>query len=173
MAKLKLPNGTIGLIVSSTNEAEQEDLFFPCESRLFAVNVAGDPECGSLVFDLNKANEPDSARGAYLQSAFRVVKLPLGQPNAIAFQLDLTGKKDTQGGFFCEIMQAPAMNMPPPPGSSGGGPGGPGQTVTQVPGQMPPAKGGFGFGEGSHNFGGPFHVGGRESDQRFAPLDVR
>lgn len=174
MAQVKLPNGTLGLIVSSTNEAQQEDLFFPCEPRLFAVNVAGDPECGTLVFDLNKANEPDSARGAYLQSAFRVVKLPLGQPNAIAFQLDLTGKKDTQGGFFCEIMQAPTMEVPGG-GSSGDKTagaielevannaaqinfdGGPGTTV--VEGQDAPKAGGFGFGEGSHNFGGPFHVG--------------
>jgi hypothetical protein len=166
MAQVKLPNGALGLIVSSTNEAQQEDLFFPCEPRLFAVNVAGDPECGSLVFDLNGANEPDSARGAYLQSAFRVVKLPLGQPNAIAFQLDLTGQKDTQGGFFCEIMQAPAMDMPAPPGASGGGPSGPGKTVVQVPGQDAPKKGGFGFGEGSHNFGGPFHVGVAEDKHR-------
>ena len=153
MANLKLPNGTLGLIVSSTNEAQQEDLFFPCEPRLFAVNVAGDPECGTLVFDLNKANEPDSARGAYLQSAFRVVKLPLGQPNAIAFQLDLTGKKDTQGGFFCEIMQAPAAKM------GAGDTSKPGQTVVQGAVPPMPENGGFGFGEGSHNFGGPFHVG--------------
>lgn len=155
MAQLKLPNGTLGLIVSSTNEAQQEDLFFPCEPRLFAVNVAGDPECGSLVFDLNKANEPDSARGAYLQSAFRVVKLPLGQPNAIAFQLDLTGKKDTQGGFFCEIMQAPIAKPAVPDGTTKG----PGVTVVQGAQPPPPENGGFGFGEGSHNFGGPFHVG--------------
>lgn len=155
MAQLKLPNGALGLIVSSTNEAQQEDLFFPCEPRLFAVNVAGDPECGSLVFDLNKANEPDSARGAYLQSAFRVVKLPLGQPNAIAFQLDLTGQRDTQGGFFCEIMQAPAAQ----PAAPDGGTKGPGVTVVQGAQPPPPDKGGFGFGEGSHNFGGPFHVG--------------
>lgn len=155
MTQIKLPSGALGLIVSSTNEAQQEDLFFPCDPRLFAVNVAGNPECGSLVFDLNKANEPDSGRGAYLQSAFRVVKLPLGQPNAIAFQLDLTGKKDTQGGFFCEIMRADAMEMPPPPGASG-----PGKTV--VEGEAPPKEGGFGFGEGSHNYGGPFHVGVKE-----------
>lgn len=154
MAQLKLPNGTLGLIVSSTNEAQQEDLFFPCEPRLFAVNVAGDPECGSLVFDLNKANEPDSARGAYLQSAFRVVKLPLGQPNAIAFQLDLTGKKDTQGGFFCEIMQAPVAAQ-----GAGDTKGGPGTTVVQGAQPPMPENGGFGFGEGSHNFGGPLHVG--------------
>ena len=163
MAQLKLPNGALGLVVSAVNEAEQEDLFFPCDPRLFAVNVAGDPECGSLVFDLNKANEPDSARGAYLQSAFRVVKLPMGQPNALAFQLDFTGKKDTQGGFFCETMSAPAMDMPPLPGA------GPGKTV--VAGENPPDKGGFGFGEGSHNFGGPFHVG-VTGDKHFHGVDA-
>lgn len=186
MAQIKLPSGVLGLIVSSTNEAQQEDLFFPCDPRLFAVNVNGDPECGSLVFDLNGANEPDSARGAYLQSAFRVVKLPLGLPNAIAFQLDSTGKKDTQGGFFCEVMQAPAMEMPSQ--DSGGDKSvgtvafdsglagaqvnldGPGKTV--VAGEAPPpAGGGFGFGEGSHNYGGPFHVGVKD-DKHFHGKDA-
>ena len=180
MAKLKLPNGTLGIILSSTNESQQEDLFFPTDPRLIAVNVNGDPECGSLVFDLNGANELDNQRGAYLQSAFRVIKRPLGRANAIAFQLDYTGKADTQGGFFCEVMQSDTMEMPPPPGESDGDPnvsapgslefdspgpfgaqfeldGGPGPTVVQ--GVDIPAKGGYGFGEGSHNFGGPFHVG--------------
>lgn len=92
-----------GIVLSSTNESMQEDLFFPTDPRLFAVNVNGEPNCGTLVFDLNSKNEPDQDRGARLQSAFRVIKKPLGLDNAIAFQIGPSGKHDTGGGWFTDI----------------------------------------------------------------------
>jgi len=78
----KRPAGTIGIVLSATNEKEQEDLFFPCDPRLVAVNVNGDPELASTVWDLNSNNEYDRERCARLHSAFRVIKRPLGVSNA-------------------------------------------------------------------------------------------
>lgn len=99
----KVPNGTPGVILSATNESQQEDLFFPSTPWLVAVNVNGDPTFGTIVFDINDANELDPDRGAHLQAALRVVKEPLGKENSLAFQLGPTGQNDAQCGWFTDI----------------------------------------------------------------------
>lgn len=100
----KHPVGTIGIVHTGTYERDQTDIFFPCDSRLVAANFDGDYEMGSIVYDLNEDGEYDKDRGARLQSAFRVLKVPLGlKNNAIALQLGQSGLLDTQGGYFSDF----------------------------------------------------------------------
>lgn len=98
----KFPGGTVGAIMSATDENQQEDVFLHCDPRMVAVNVNGDPELGSLVYDLNGENEYDAERGARLQSMMRVIKRPLGTANAIAWQLGSSGQSDTGGGYVID-----------------------------------------------------------------------
>lgn len=97
---VKFPPGSLGIVLSSSNENQQEDIFHPTDGRLIAVNVNGDWEYGTVVYDLNEKSEVDPERGARLQSAFRVIKEPLGTNNAIAFQLGPSGQEDSGGGYF-------------------------------------------------------------------------
>lgn len=98
----RFPDGTLGVILSSSDERKQEDLFHPSIGSLIAVNVNGDPAYGSIVYDLNGQNQPDGERGAYLQSIFRVAKDPLGGENSIAIQLTQSGQGDSGGGLFAD-----------------------------------------------------------------------
>jgi len=100
--KLKYPAGWRGVSYTDTLESQQEELFLPTESLLVAVNYAGDFECGTVVIDLDKDSNIDPDRAARLQSAFRVIKYPLGKDwSAIALQLGPSGKKDTDA-YFCD-----------------------------------------------------------------------
>jgi hypothetical protein len=137
----KLPNGTLGITLALTNESQEEDAFHPTDPRLTAVNVNGDPECGSLVYDLNDQSEFDRDRGARLQSAFRVIKEPLGMDNAIGFQLSDSGQGDTSGGWFIDKPDGVLILE--------------GRGAVQVGNQI-------GIGMGSHRANGPFHVGSAE-----------
>ena len=98
----KMPVGTVGLITSATYEYAQEDLFFPIEPRLFAVNMAGDADMGSLVCDLNEEFEVDKDRRARLQSMLWVLKKPVGGENALAWNIGFSGCQDTSGGFVID-----------------------------------------------------------------------
>lgn len=98
----KFPGGTVGILKAATNENEQEDVFLHCDPRMVAVNVNGDPELGSLVYDLNGENEYDAERGARLQSMMRVIKKPMGAENALAWQLGGSGQGDTGGGWVID-----------------------------------------------------------------------
>lgn len=98
----KFPGGTVGIVLASTDENAQEDQFFHCDPRLVAVNVNGDPEMASLVYDLNENSEYDSERGARLHSMMRVLKKPLGAANAIAWQLGSSGFGDAGGGWVID-----------------------------------------------------------------------
>ncbi len=130
----KLPKGVYGIAIAGTHEYEQKSLFFPTETRLFAVNVAGDPGMGSMVYDLDDEFRVDKDRGAPLQSAFRVLKEPIGGANAIAIQLGQSGCTDTEGGYVYDVGQ-------------GGEPAGKGTQVEQelpyVIAQLSVNKGGF------------------------------
>jgi hypothetical protein len=99
----KFPDGTLGIVLSSSDERKQEDIFHPTPGLLVAVNVNGAPEYGSIVYDLNEDNQPDAERGAYLQSIFRVIKEPFGVENSIAIQLGPSGQSDSGGGLFTDI----------------------------------------------------------------------
>ncbi len=130
----KMPKGVYGIAIAGTHEYEQKSLFFPTETRLFAVNVAGDPRMGSMVYDLDDEFRVDKDRGAPLQSAFRVLKEPIGGANAIAIQLGQSGCTDTEGGYVYDVGQ-------------GGEPAGKGTQVEQelpyVIAQLSVNKGGF------------------------------
>ena len=120
-AEKRFPGGTIGVVLSASEENYQEDLFFPADGRLVAVNVAGDPEMGTLVYDLNSANEYDAERYARLQSAFRVLKHPLGVANALGFQLGASGQSDTGGGWFVDNVPGDPERIVIGQGSAGSG----------------------------------------------------
>jgi hypothetical protein len=99
----KFPKGTYGLVTGATEEYEQHNLFFPADPRLVAVHFAGDFEMGSLVYDLNDADEYDPDRKARLQTLTRVVKKPLGQNNALSWHLNITGRGDAMGGWVTDL----------------------------------------------------------------------
>ena len=164
---VKFPSGYRGITHATTNESDQEEIFFPCDGRLIAVNAEGDTDMGSVVCDLNEDSEIDPDRAARLQSAFAVIKYPFGGNNAIAFQLGPTGQEDTAGGYFIDR-----------PDSKGGGEGA--DVPTEDPGHVGGAGGGGGppedadvggisnawkdkvIAQGSWIEGGPFRVGEKE-----------
>ena len=127
---IKFPDGNLGIILSSSDERKQEDIYHPTNPMLVAVNVNGDPEMGTLVWDLNEQNEYDSERWARLQSIFRVIKEPFKAANSIAIQLGPAGQSDSGGGLFTDL-----------------GDGGNVQ-INEIA-----------IGHGSYSQGGPFHVG--------------
>jgi hypothetical protein len=99
----KIPKGHYGIVLATTEEYKQTDLFMPTDRRLVAVNYAGDHEMGSPVCDLTENFEYDIDRMAFLQSALRVLKIPPGEKhNALGFQLGPSGCGDTRGGYFVD-----------------------------------------------------------------------
>lgn len=151
----KFPKGAIGITLTSNNEEEQEDLYFPTDPRLIAVNKAGDKDMGSLVFDLNNKFEIDPDRGARLQSMMRVLKKPPGaKENALAWNIGPSGCEDTYGGY---VIDRETDNPASRPKATGSGAGLSRPTVTELPVQQ---KGkGKVISRVSRNDGGPFDVG--------------
>lgn len=104
--EIKYPAGWRGVSYTDTLESRQEELFLPTENMLVAVNFAGKFDYGTVVIDLDKKNNIDPDRAARLQSAFRVIKYPLGEEwSAIAIQLGPSGQKDTKA-YFCDRLGA-------------------------------------------------------------------
>lgn len=99
---LKFPIGTVGILLSGTDERRQDDLFHHADARLVAVNFAGDYEMATQVCDLDEDYNYDPERYAPLHSAFRVIKRPLGGPNSVAFNLGRSGMGDVKGGWFID-----------------------------------------------------------------------
>lgn len=162
----KLAKGTYGIMLNATEESKQIELFFPCDPRLVAVNKAGDPKMGSLVFDLNKKFEFDPKAKAPLQAAWWVIRKPLGGENSLAFQLGPSGCQDTEGGYFIDRGGADG-----PDTTQSGGPD-PGSAYPSganlAPGQADGGGAGGGkadhskdrvIGRGSKYVGGPLWVG--------------
>lgn len=165
----------------------QEDIFLPCDDRLVAVNVGPDGTYGSLVYDTNQNNEYDAERSAFLQSAFRVLKKPVGAGyNAIGFQLYLSGNKDTKGGFFVDQGDGSTTTQNTPTGGTAaagsgmiatgggaqrGGPAAPKTATSSYTTQNAGASGGTIIGQGSFNDGGVFHVGNKK-DKHFKGTDA-
>ena len=98
----KHPIGTLGIVHSGTYESTQTDVFFRADGRLTAPNFDGDPEMGSIVYDLTADGEYDKDRGARLQSAFRVIR-KTATYNVLGFQLSKSGLLDTEGGWFADF----------------------------------------------------------------------
>ena len=106
----KFPLGTYGIALESSEEYEQIEYFFPNDPRLIAVNHSGDPECGSIVADLDHKARIDKGRLARLQSMMRVVKHPIGcilfpkdargiTRNSIAWNIGMSGCDYVRGGL--------------------------------------------------------------------------
>jgi len=90
------------IVLASTNENSQELLAFATGGApLVAVNKAGDPKLGTLVYDLDKDDKPDKDRAARLHTFWRVAKLAggkcLGGNDTLAWQLTLSGKDGLDG----------------------------------------------------------------------------
>jgi hypothetical protein len=111
-----LPEGTIVTAMAGTAEQSQQDIMVYTDPRLFAVNVRGPGEHGTLVCDLqpegvicmDDADDPGmGGRHARLQTMMRVVCLgdvgSLGgfKGNAVAWQLGATGQEGLAGYGLC------------------------------------------------------------------------
>ncbi len=94
----KFPRGHAGALVTSTNEAVQEEVFIPAGGLLVAVNTRGnDHDFGTLVADL-KENGIDPDALARIQSIMRVVKYPFGEQNcSLGLQIGPSGLGDCKG----------------------------------------------------------------------------
>lgn len=74
-----VPKGIAGVVLAGTNEYKQEELFLPCMPNvLVAPHENGDPNLGTLVYDLTGKDELDRRRRARLQTLARVWEIPRG-----------------------------------------------------------------------------------------------
>jgi len=95
-----LVKGATGTRGAGTEHLSQEETFHPdWLNALFSVNRAGDPELGTLVYDLKADGSPDPERKAHLQSAWSVFDLPKGgickgliEGSGLALQLGAGGR---------------------------------------------------------------------------------
>ncbi len=100
-----VPCGTIGISLAGSREDTQENLFFPTDRRLIAVNHAGRPSYSSIVFDIDNDNCIDKERGAPLHSMMWVIRTRPGffkftkDKNALAWQLGTTGRGEPVEGY--------------------------------------------------------------------------
>ena len=151
-----VPRKSYGVMLTTTEEFFQTDLFLPADPRLWAVNVAGDPDMGTRVFDLNSDFEPDKDRGAVLHSVLRVVKKPSGSvdwhgQNTLALQFVDSGCKDVRGGLYADVGQGGQAITPADAG--------PGQAITEAGGA------GLTFGTLSHADSGINTAGSGKNDK--------
>lgn len=73
-ASARFPKGHPAMLSAGSEEFSQHELLHPSFYGLYAVNKAGDPLCGTLVWDLDANGVPE--RSARVQSAWSVVILP-------------------------------------------------------------------------------------------------
>ena len=111
-----LPAKTPILVLTTTNEGQQELLGIPMQSsQLIAVNNAGDPEAASLVYDLTDEDEPDPDRKAKLHSFFHVVPIS-AEEGALAWQLKTADQDGIAGyGYVIDTPGAASAGPPAPP----------------------------------------------------------
>jgi hypothetical protein len=134
----KPAGGTIGIVLDSTKETSQEGLFFTADPRMVAVNHAGDPECSSIVTDLDADSRIDVNRCAPLHTAWRVVR-PVGgivafskKHPSLAWQMGRSGQDGIEGlGLVYDSIGGPALGVLGPPPLSA--PTGSGSTVPVPP----------------------------------------
>lgn len=141
-AAARFPKGHPGLLSSGSEEFSQHELLHPSFYGLFAVNRAGDPACGTLVWDLDSSGVPE--RSARVQSAWSVVLLP-EPPNQSGEAKDYSNPYGGRTNPLIDInevggTQARESSSSQAAGTSGGGGGGAGgspQTVDR-PKPAPP-----------------------------------
>lgn len=91
--------GSFGIALDSTQEGQQDNLFYQTDPRLIAANAGGHARIGSVVADLfDKTDAIDQDRCARLQSQWRVVGLPGKDEKTIAWQLGPPGRRLTTPG---------------------------------------------------------------------------
>lgn len=97
-----LPKGYPGVVLVTTQERRQEEVFLPGAGPLVAVDAAGNPALASEVSDLRPDDSLDPDRRARLHTMMRVVRLRAGvgfpTANALAWQLKLASRDGYAGG---------------------------------------------------------------------------
>lgn len=145
-----LPKGYPGVVLVTTKENKQEELFLPGLGPLVAVDRAGDPALATEVCDLTDEDEIDEDRRARLHTMMRVVRVrksPIGlsDNNALAWQMKLASQDGyAGGGLIVDKGSVSAPEAPEAPGTQPPGAGAepdPGQigAVTWLDNYTPPA----------------------------------
>lgn len=97
-----LPKGYPGVVLVTTQERKQEEVFLPGAGPLIAVDRAGDPSLASEVSDLRPDDSIDPDRRARLHTMMRVVRVLRGTgfptANGLAWQLKLSSQDGYAGG---------------------------------------------------------------------------
>lgn len=103
------PAGAICLLTEATEEHEQNDLLVWTDPRLILGNRGPSPLYGSNVCEVDGVGAIEVDRVARLQTAFRVLRRPLGslslegnRENSLSWTIGLTGKGETVGGFVTD-----------------------------------------------------------------------
>ena len=103
------PAGAICLLTEATEEHEQNDLLVWADPRLILGNRGPSPLYGSNVCEVDGVGAIETDRVARLQTAFRVLRRPLGslslegnRENSLSWTIGLTGKGETVGGFVTD-----------------------------------------------------------------------
>lgn len=101
----EFPEGYLCLAVAGMDERSQQNLLFPVDARLIAVNWSPSAEMGTIVVDLDPADTMSRERWARLQSAWRVVRMPdtlkgleKRKGNALCWQLG-PSQQDSLAGY--------------------------------------------------------------------------
>jgi hypothetical protein len=128
----RFPGNFHGIVVAGTDVDQQTTYFFPTDPRIVCPNANGPGDTGSMVVDLSsKSMELDTTRIARVQSFWRVLRGASRLGNSLAWQLGLSGLRDTRGGYVIDAV------------SKGKGLG---TATTQRPnrnaGRLPPDEGG-------------------------------
>lgn len=103
------PAGSICLLTEATEEHEQNDLLVWCDPRLILANRGPSPLYGSNVCEVDGVGAIETERVARLQTAFRVLRRPIGflsiegnRENSLSWTIGLTGKGEAIGGFVTD-----------------------------------------------------------------------
>jgi hypothetical protein len=97
-----LPNGSVGTVLPSTEEAIQDPVYAHGDPRLVANHRGGRADHGTTVYDLTEGHAYDLETFARLGSMMRVVRtpngvIPMGQGNALAWLLTRAGRSGVAG----------------------------------------------------------------------------
>lgn len=92
---VQLPKGHTGIVTVGTEEYSQQETLHPdWLNYLIAVNEAGDPACGTEVYDLDATGALDPTLHAKLQTLLSVVTGPAVGGPGLALQLGKAGNQD-------------------------------------------------------------------------------
>ena len=123
----KAAGGSVGVMLDATDETAQDGVFLSTDPRLVAVNAAGDPDCSSIVTDLDSNSRIAGDRCARLHTFLRVVRPVSGVVNfsttehALAWQIGKSGQDKIEGFglVYDDAAGTPVGTLAPPPQTIG------------------------------------------------------